>query len=765
MKDVQKKSRFGLKYSLQAKFILLALSLSLIPLLVVSLTLLGTSYNARRKDILNRQQDEAQHLAQGVETAIGEVQQALDVVGQTSNWEFLDPSDRRLLVDTLYAYRTLATVGSGFSVFDEILLLDKNGVPVAGHSSTRMMSLEAWADEVRTVALDTVMQGEVYRGAVYISPGAVPTMDLAVPARDLPGRITGLLWGGVDLDKTLWPIITAPGLTEGSLVYVVDDEGYLIARSDSHGAVRDEKLNWLPPVQKTKEGFWRGTETYQGMLEEEVVGVWQPVGELGWTVIVELPTAVILGDVFRLLMPAVVLSFVTIIVAVGAGFLVSRFLTRPVELLRAGAEVIGAGNLEHRLEVRSQDEIGRLAQTFNQMADSLQASRVEIEQWGRELESKVQQRTAELERLTRNLEDAVGQSRRRAQRLEASSQVAHAVASVLDPDELLSQVVELIADRVGFYHAGIFLLDEAGQYAVLRAANSAGGQRMLARGHRLQVGQQGIVGYVTGTGRPHIALDVGADAAHFDNPDLPQTRSEMALPLRARGRIIGALDIQSLESEAFDDEDVTVLQTLADQIALALDNARLFEESQNTLREMQRVQAQYTIQAWRGYQAEQQLDTIEYTRAGVEPLGDQLLQEVKRATAGGESLVSGGDDRAPATLVVPLKLHGQSIGVLGFQETEPGRVWTSDEVALAEAIADELAQVLESARLFEDAQQRAWREQSAGQIAAQIRTGTDVQDILQTAAQELGRALGVSRAIVRLGSQEASIQDPEEALS
>ncbi|OQY20906.1 MAG: hypothetical protein B6I34_08100, partial [Anaerolineaceae bacterium 4572_32.1] len=199
--------------------------------------------------------------------------------------------------------------------------------------------------------------------------------------------------------------------------------------------------------------------------------------------------------------------------------------------------------------------------------------------------------------------------------------------------------------------------------------------------------------------------------------------------------------------------------------ALALDNARLFEESQNTLREMQRVQAQYTIQAWRGYQAEQQLDTIEYTRAGVEPLGDQLLQEVKRATAGGESLVSGGDDRAPATLVVPLKLHGQSIGVLGFQETEPGRVWTSDEVALAEAIADELAQVLESARLFEDAQQRAWREQSAGQIAAQIRTGTDVQDILQTAAQELGRALGVSRAIVRLGSQEASIQDPEEALS
>jgi GAF domain-containing protein len=314
------------------------------------------------------------------------------------------------------------------------------------------------------------------------------------------------------------------------------------------------------------------------------------------------------------------------------------------------------------------------------------------------------------------------------------------------------------------------MLDEIGRYAVLRAANSVGGQRMLARGHRLRVGEQGIVGYVTGTGRPRIALDVGADAVHFVNPDLPHTRSEMALPLAVRGRVIGALDVQSEEPAAFDDEDVAVLGTLADQIAVALDNARLFEESQASLRDMQAVQAQYTRQAWRAFSTQQEARTIEYTRSGVAPLGDQLLPElvlspvevVDRVSRVGEAVVTSGDgdSQTPASLIVPLKLYGQTIGVLGFQETEPGRLWAGDEIDLVEAAAYEIAQVLESARLFEDAQQRAWREQTAGQITARVRASTGVEDILQTAAEELGRALGVSRAIVRLDVRGTSL-NPE----
>ena len=759
---------YGIR-SLRARIVLFAVVLALVPLLVVSLSLLGTSFGAQRNGILQQQQASAQQLAGQVGLTIAEMQQALDLVGWTSNWQALDPPEQRLLADNLYKYRMLQALESGFGEFNEIVLLDGEGQPVAGHSTIRVMSLEALGEEVRAAAFDVVMGGKPYRGPVYISTATFPTMDIAVPARDLPGRITGLLWGAINLDQALWPTIAAPGVPEGTLVYLFDDQGYLVVRNDDHLVPRDEPLGDLVPLRQVKQGFRQGTTSYLGLTGERVMGAWHPVERLGWTLVIEMPMKRFSAVLIRLLAPAIVLSFVTIGVAVVAGVFVSRLLIRPVDRLRAGAEIIGAGNLDHRIEVRSQDEIGSLARAFNQMAVSLKASRTEIEGWGRELERKVQERTAELAEITRNLEDAADQSRRRALRLEASAQVAHAVTSVLEPDKLLSEVVDLIADRVGFYHVGIFMLDEIGRYAVLRAANSVGGQQMLARGHRLRVGEQGIVGYVTGTGRPPIALDVGADAVHFDNPDLPFTRSEMALPLVARGRILGALDVQSMEAGAFDDEDVGVLQTLADQIAVALDNARLFEESQASLRDMQAVQAQYTRQAWRAF-ATQQARTIEYTRSGVAPLGDQLLPElvlsqvevVDRVSRVGEAIVTsgGGDGQTPASLVVPLELYGQPIGVLGFQETEPGRVWTEDEIVLAEAAAYEIAQVLESARLFRDTQQRAWREQAVGQITAQIRASAGVEDILQTAAEELGRALGVSRAIVRLDVRGTSL-NPE----
>src|SRR5690606_34214496 len=130
----------------------------------------------------------------------------------------------------------------------------------------------------------------------------------------------------------------------------------------------------------------------------------------------------------------------------------------------------------------------------------------------------------------------------------------------------------VISEKYGFYHVGVFLLDENRTYAILTAANSAGGQKMLARQHRLKVGEQGIVGSVTGSGEPRIALDVGADAVFFNNPDLPESHSEMALPLRSGGQVIGALDVQSTETGAFTHVDVQTLGLLAEQVSLAIEN-------------------------------------------------------------------------------------------------------------------------------------------------------------------------------------------------
>jgi methyl-accepting chemotaxis protein len=231
----------------------------------------------------------------------------------------------------------------------------------------------------------------------------------------------------------------------------------------------------------------------------------------------------------------------------------------------------------------------------------------------------------ELEARTRHLERLITQ-------LRAAAKVTSAAISTHDPDALLSQVTHLINELFGFYHLGIFLLDKDGEYAVLRAANSEGGQQMLSRGHKLKVGQEGIVGYVTGTGQARIALDVGADAVHFKNPLLPETRSEMALPLKVSGRVIGALDVQSRQEAAFDEDNVAVFHMMADQLATTIENARLLNATQQTVRDLSSAAAEIlaaTTQQASG--ANEQSAAISQTTTTVDEVKTIAEQSVIRA--------------------------------------------------------------------------------------------------------------------------------------
>ena len=280
-----------------------------------------------------------------------------------------------------------------------------------------------------------------------------------------------------------------------------------------------------------------------------------------------------LSTAISLLMAGIVSLFVI--------FASSQFSKPIIDMTRA-AEKIADGDLSVQAEVRSTDEIGTLGAAFNSMTTQLR-DLVET------LEIRVRERTQQLAVQNESLQ-------LRSRQLQTVAEVARSIVSTREVDTLLNQVTRLVSDRFGFYHAGIFLLDENNEYAVLRAANSEGGRRMLDRHHRLRVGQVGIVGYVTGTGEPRIATDVGEDAVFFNNPDLPATRSEMALPLKLGGVIIGALDVQSTESNAFTEADVTLFTTLADQISVAIENANAYEISQQTLEEMKeldRVKSQF----------------------------------------------------------------------------------------------------------------------------------------------------------------------------
>jgi len=218
-----------------------------------------------------------------------------------------------------------------------------------------------------------------------------------------------------------------------------------------------------------------------------------------------------------------VLVVLTTAIALGWRQFVFRGMGHSITELRQGVARISSGDLAYKLAVRTGDEIEELGDEFNKMADELAGLIGGLEQ-------QVAARTRDLER--------------RAVQLEAAAEVARDAAAIRDVDQLLDETVRLISERFGFYHAGVFLVDDTREYAILRAASSEGGRRMLERGHKLAVGKVGMVGYVTGTGEPRIALDVGQDAVHFVNPDLPETRSEMTLPLRVRGEVIGALDVQ-----------------------------------------------------------------------------------------------------------------------------------------------------------------------------------------------------------------------------
>jgi GAF domain-containing protein/HAMP domain-containing protein len=391
---------------------------------------------------------------------------------------------------------------------------------------------------------------------------------------------------------------------------------------------------------------------------------------------------------------------------------------RPLAELAQFSERISEGDWKYRVSADRDDEIGRLGSSLNMMAE-------ELEGFYRSLEDRVEARTRQI---------------------RTASEIARDAALVRDVDRLLDETVTLISSRFNFYHAGVFLIDDTGEFADLRAASSAGGKRMLGRGHKLAVGKVGIVGYVTGTGRPRIALDVGADAVHFANPDLPDTRSEMALPLRLGDRVIGALDVQSVDPNAFEEEDILTLQTMADQLAVAIENANLLEE--HTKLSGQRRQVIDIFNQLTRFLAYDELvasstriirESLDFNRVLLGLVEGQEIRIVsgsshdpnKRIVLGDSAPIGRGylgksvSLKAPVvslptdsdegfsqelieaeknlSLCVPLISRGVAIGTLAVELQHRG-VPGEQEIEIVELLANQVAASLENARLFEETQ-------------------------------------------------------------
>ena len=356
----------------------------------------------------------------------------------------------------------------------------------------------------------------------------------------------------------------------------------------------------------------------------------------------------------------------------------------------------------------------------------------ELSTLSNELEARVEERTAKLEE--------------RARQLRAVTEVARAAASFQDIERLLTNSTRLISDSFGFYHVGIFLLDDEGQYAILRAANSEGGQRMLARKHTLPVDLNSIVGYTAKTQVARIALDTGADSVHFDNPDLPKTCSEMAVPLKVGARIIGVLDVQSTQKNAFSDEDIATLGTLGDQLAVAMDNTRLLTETRRALITAEQTYQRYFNQAWSQFAQSLKLEGYEYQDGKVFPLSEKSHEDQEK----------GGNN---SKLSIPLMIRGQDIGIIDIQPRNEKREWSPEEITLLEAAAERAALALESARLLENAQRRAARERAISEMASKIGSITNIDSILRSTVEELGHQIGGAEVTFELST---ALQETQE---
>lgn len=330
------------------------------------------------------------------------------------------------------------------------------------------------------------------------------------------------------------------------------------------------------------------------------------------------------------------------------------------------------------------------------------------------LEVIVQERTQDIER--------------RLVQIRTAGEISQIISAFLDPEELLRQVASLVKERFDLYYVGIFLLDEYKDYAVLKAGTGEAGQQMIARGHKLAFGGTSMVGWACQNRKARIALDTGIDAVRFNNPYLPDARSELALPLIRGEQILGAISIQSDKPSAFDENDITLLQSIADSLATALENAQLYKEAKTNLEEIRELQRQYLSEAW------QQSHVNEMTFEYEDPLFDETAEDSKEYS-------------------IPLKLRGQDIGRLVMETT---RQVDEQELALAGEIASEAAIALENARLVDEIRLRSQQERLVSQITVKAQGSLDLDTVIRTSVQELGKTINARKVQIRLKEKEGS---------
>ncbi|MFN2165439.1 MAG: GAF domain-containing protein, partial [Anaerolineae bacterium] len=463
----------------------------------------------------------------------------------------------------------------------------------------------------------------------------------------------GVLAGRVSIDKLNEVMAERTGLGETGQTYLVAFNHIILtpARTGEVNVwVSSEGIGDAVDNQASDSGLY---DDFQG---EPVVGAYGWLPEIESALIAEQAQTEAFSPIYSMVGIAVGIGLLGIGLAVVAALVITRSIATPLADLADTATEIAQGDLTRTATVERNDEIGALGTAFNSMTTQLRGLIASLEQ-------RVADRTRDLEQ--------------RSAYLLAAAEVGRTAASILETETLVQQVVELIREDFGLYYVGLFLVDPSGEWAELQAGTGEAGWTMMARGHKLRIGGESMIGWSIANREARIALEAGEDAVRLATPELPETRSEAALPLQSRGRIMGALSVQHTMPGAFDQDTIVVLQTMADQVAVALDNASLFAERQEAAEAVQRAYGEVSGEAWHDLLRSGRAVGYRSDERGITEAADIWRPEMEQALRDGR-LVQGagqdGDGRRP--LAVPIKVRGEVVGVLDTYKPAGAGEWT-----------------------------------------------------------------------------------------
>jgi putative methionine-R-sulfoxide reductase with GAF domain len=507
------------------------------------------TYTAYQQGLTIQQQLVAQDAGKTVSTFLQGKFSALETALEYANPVLADSVTRKNILESLLGLDP---------AFQQFALLDRQGRQLSQATRVSQSLTPQFILQLNGDLLSQTVDGQRYFGPAYIDDAtSEPLVVIAVPVTNILGDYQATLAAEVNL-KFMWDLVDQLKIGETGYAYIVDSQGNLLAFQDTSRVLAGENAQQISVVSQfignpsSPTDVTPGITSYQGLTGTTVLGTYVPLGSPQWAVVTELPTAEAFQPLVQLSLIYVIAVLAFTILGALMGFLLARQLAAPVVALSAVASEVAEGNLQVEAKVSGAAEVAQVATTFNTMTARL-----------REMIGSLEQRVAA-----------------RTKDLETVAEVGTATATILESKRLLQEVVDLTKERFNLYHSHIYLLDEEGKNLVLTAGAGEPGRVMVAEGRSISLDrEQSLVARAARERQGVTVNDVTQAPDFLPNPLLPDTRSELAVPMIAGDNVIGVFDIQSEQIGRFTESDVNIQTTLAAQLAVSIQNVRSFERS------------------------------------------------------------------------------------------------------------------------------------------------------------------------------------------